>query len=114
MSEVVFYSARNDLSLQKTIFMKYNYREKEDIVLRDQAVSYCPTELQDLKNRLIASIERCGDEKGLEQCAGILHTDTMPCIYTDNEFIQVLADAETGGNACEEDVRRLFAGWGVN
>ena len=114
MSEVVFYSARNDLSLQKTIFMKYKYREKEDSVLRDPAVSYCPTELQDLKDRLIASIERCGDEKGLEQCAGILHTDTMPCIYTDNEFIQVLADAETGGNACEEDVRRLFAGWGVN
>lgn len=34
----------------------------------------------------------------------------MPCVYTYNEFIQVLAEAETGGNACEGDVRRLFAG----
>ena len=81
-------------------------------MLRDPAVSYCNAGLQDLKDRLIASIERCGDEEGLEQCTGILHTDTMPCVYTDNEFIQVLAEAETGGNACEEDVRRLFAGWG--
>lgn len=38
-----------------------------------------------------------------------LQIGSMPCVYTDDEFRQVLKRAESGGNAIDEEVRKFFA-----
>lgn len=85
-----------------------------DKKLSEPTVGYCRAGLQDLKERLIASIESCVSVEDLEQCMGILQMDSMPCVYTDDEFRQVLKRAEAEGNANDEEVRKFFAGWGVS
>ena len=72
-----------------------------DKKLSEPTVGYGRAGLQDLKERLIASVEARG-------------MNSMPWVYTDEEFRQVLKRTETEGNASDEEVRKFFAGWGVS
>lgn len=77
-------------------------------------VSYGKENLRSLKVRLIASVNSCRSAEDLERCMEILHMDSTPCFYTDDEFRQILMCAETEGNAVECEVRKFFAGWGIS
>ncbi len=74
---------------------------KKVMKLSESAVGYSRKGLRKIK-----------DEE-LEQCCNVLHMDGMPCVYTDEEFRQILTDAEREGNASDEDVRGFFAKWGI-
>lgn len=79
----------------------------------EPAIAYNTHSLQSLKNRLIASIDATTDEDKLQECLELLHEDTMPCCFTDEEFDEVIRRSEASGNASEEDVRSFFAKWGL-
>ena len=78
----------------------------------EPAVAYNTPNLQGLKNRLIASIDATTDEEKLQECLELLHEDTMPCCFTEEEFDEVIRHSEASGNASEEDVKNFFAKWG--
>ena len=54
----------------------------------EPAVAYNTPYLQGLKNRLIASIDSTTDEGKLQECLELLHEDTMPCCFTEEELKQ--------------------------
>ncbi len=37
----------------------------------------------------------------------------MPCVFTDEEFKRELEESEASGNASKEEVKAMFAKWGV-
>ena len=79
----------------------------------EPAVAYNTPYLQGLKNRLIASIDTTTDEDKLQQCLELLHADSMPCVFTDEEFAEELRLSEASGYASDEEVRAMFAKWGL-
>lgn len=78
----------------------------------EPAVAYNLDYLQGLKSRLMASIEESTDEDMLEQCLGLLQRRPIPCTYTDEEFAQVLAEAEASGYVTHEEALKEFERWG--
>ena len=78
----------------------------------ESAVAYNANYLQGLKSRLMTTIEKSTDEAMLEQCLGLLQRKPMPCIYTDEEFVQVLAEAEASGYIEHEEALKEFEKWG--
>lgn len=78
----------------------------------EPAIVHNTHSLQGLKNRLIASINATTDENKLQECLELLHEDTMPCCFTDEEFGEEIRRSEVSGNASEEDVKSFFAKWG--
>ncbi len=48
-------------------------------------------------------------------CTDDSHVDysTMPCIYSDEEFEEVVRQSERRGNATNEEMRATFAKWGA-
>lgn len=81
-------------------------------VVAEPAVAYGVNYLQGLKSRLKASIEETTDGELLEQCLGLLQRKPRPCVYTDEEFVEVLAEAEAGGYVAHEDALKEFEKWG--
>ncbi|WP_455590544.1 hypothetical protein [Bacteroides sp.] len=79
----------------------------------ESSVAYQSTYLQSLKNRLITFIDETNDQDKLEQCLELLYADSMPGVYTDEEFTEVLKRSEASGNASEEEVKAVFAKWGI-
>lgn len=79
----------------------------------EPAAAYQSTYLQSLKSRLITSIDETNDQDKLEQCLELLYADSMPGVYTDEEFTEVLKNSEASGNASEEEVKAIFAKWGI-
>ena len=79
----------------------------------EPAVAYNTSYLQGLKNRLIASIDETNDEEKLQECLELLHESFMPCVFTDEEFKRELEESEASGNASDEEVRAIFAKWGL-
>ena len=75
-------------------------------------IPYNVNYLQGLKSRLIASIEKTSDEEMLEQCLGLLQQKPIPCVYTDEEFVQILAEAEASGYMEHEEALKEFEKWG--
>ena len=39
--------------------------------------------------------------------------EIMPCVYSDEEFAEVVKQSEESGNASEEKVKAFFAKWGI-
>lgn len=91
----------------------YKMVEDESCMMASEpAVAYNVNYLQGLKNRLITTIEKSTDEDMLEQCLGLLQHKPIPCVYTDEEFAQVLAEAETSGYIEHEEALKEFKKWG--
>ena len=77
----------------------------------EPSVAYNTSELQGLKNRLIASIGASTDVNKLEQCWDLLHSEDIPCRYTEEELDRLLEAAEREGFASQEAVDEMFARW---
>lgn len=91
----------------------YTDKEQEDATMASEpVVTYHTTNLQRLKNRLKITIEEETDETMLRQCLELLQRTHMPCIYTDEEFAQVVTDSEASGYLTHEEALRKFEKWG--
>ena len=77
----------------------------------EPAPVYGSSDLQGLKNRLIATIDASTDERKLEQCWELLQGSDMPCVYTDEELDRLIKFAEIEGFASQEEVDEMFARW---
>lgn len=77
----------------------------------EPSTAYNASNLQRLKEELIASIDATNDEKTLKQCLMLLHASGMPCVYTDAEFKHVLELSEAEGLAAGEEVEVLLSRW---
>lgn len=75
----------------------------------EPAVAYNTPYLQGLKNRLIASIDSITDEEKLEQCLELLHADSMPCRFTEEELDREIRLSEASGYITEEEALAEFA-----
>lgn len=70
------------------------------------------SQLQNLKESLIASIENMDDECTLQACWELLHYNgAMPCRYTEEELREVINRAEEEGFASKKEVDDMFARW---
>ena len=77
----------------------------------EPAPAYGTSDLQGLKNHLIATIDACTDERKLEQCWELLQGDDMPCVFTDEEFEEELRLSEASGFISQEEAEAMFAKW---
>lgn len=77
----------------------------------EPAPSYNTPYLQGLKNRLIASIDATNDEQKLQECLDLLHKDTAPCQYTEEELDEIVRTAEKEGFATQKEIDDMFAKW---
>ena len=75
------------------------------------APAYGTSDLQGLKNRLIATIDASTDERKLEQCWELLQGSDMPCVFTDEEFAEEIRLSEASGFLSDEEARAMFAKW---
>lgn len=79
----------------------------------EPAVAYSTPCLQGLKNRLIASIDATTDERKLQECLELLHEDTMPCCFTEEEFDEEIRLSEASGFATDKEVAAMFDKWKI-
>ena len=77
----------------------------------EPAPVYGSSDLQGLKNRLIATIDASTDERKLKQCWELLQGSDMPCVYTDEELDRLIKFAEIEGCASNEEVDEMVARW---
>ena len=77
----------------------------------EPAIPYHTPELQNLKNRLIATIDASSDVRKLEQCWEVLHAEDLPCAFTDDEFEKELLLSEASGLATDKEVEAMYAKW---
>lgn len=78
----------------------------------EPAVAYTTSYLQGLKNRLIASIDTTTDEVKLQECLELLHEDTMPCVFTEEELDEEIRLSEASGYVTQKEALAKFAKWG--
>ena len=79
----------------------------------EPAIACTPSSIQGLRNRLQISINETEDMEKLQQCLELLHSDSMPGIYTEAEFDEVVKRSEKGGNATQEELNAFFHRWGI-
>lgn len=70
------------------------------------------SDIEDLKKKIIAMVERTTDMLKLEQCMTLLHDKEIPAWYTDAEFLDELRMAEKGEFVTHEELLKDFAEWG--
>ena len=58
-------------------------------------------------------IDATKDIRKLQACLDLLQTETMPCVFSEEEFDEEIKASEQSGFATEEEVRTAFAKWGV-
>ena len=73
---------------------------------------YTPNHVQALRNRIVDAVNETDDEERLMECMELLHADTMPCVYTDEEFEEELRLSEASGTISHEETLKYFAQWG--
>lgn len=80
----------------------------------EPAVAYNTSNLQSIKNQLIASIDASTDVDKLERCLEFLQLpeSDAPCIFTDEEFEEELRLSEESGFISHEEALKEFAKWG--
>lgn len=76
------------------------------------AYGYSPNHVQALRDRIVDAVNETDDEERLMECMEILHADTMPCVYTDEEFEEELRLSEGSGTISHEEALKYFAQWG--
>ncbi|MEG1685759.1 MAG: hypothetical protein RR319_07435, partial [Bacteroides sp.] len=66
----------------------------EEMKASDPAAPYQASYLQGLKKRLMMSIDETNEQEKLEQCLELLCADSMPGVYTEEEFDEVIRKSE--------------------
>lgn len=79
----------------------------------EPVIAYTPSPIQGLRNRLLISINETDDMEKLQQCLELLHSGSMPGIYTEAEFDEVIKRSEKSGNATTEELNAFFHKWGL-
>ena len=79
----------------------------------EPAIAYNTRTLQNLKSQLVMAIDATKDIRKLQACLDLLQTETMPCVFSEEEFDEEIKASEQSGFATEEEVRTAFAIWGV-
>ena len=77
----------------------------------EPVTAYNTPSLQGLKDKLMTSIAPTNDEQKLQECLYLLHSDEIPCVFTDEEFGEELRLSEASGIASEEEMEKMFAKW---
>lgn len=92
----------------------YNSDSNESSVLSEQSAGYYKSnsEVQMLRNRIVDVVKNTDNTDMLMECLEVLHTDTMPCVYTDEELDEELRLSEASGNVSHEEALKYFAKWG--
>lgn len=75
------------------------------------AYEYPSNSVQALRNRIVEAVNETDDEERLMECMELLYADTMPCVYTDEEFEKIVRQALTNSWMENEDVERIFEEW---
>ncbi len=73
---------------------------------------YTIDSVQTLRSRIVDAVNETKDEDLLMECLELLHADTMPCVYTDEEFEEELRLSEASGSLSHEEALKYFAKWG--
>ena len=76
------------------------------------AYGYSPNHVQTLRDRIVDAVNETDDEERLMECIELLYADTMPCVYTDEEFEEELRLSEGSGTISHEEALKYFAQWG--
>ena len=74
---------------------------------------YAIDSVQTLRSRIVDAVNETKDEDLLMECLELLHADTMPCVYTDEEFEKVLEESDSSGYVSHEEALKYFAKWGI-
>lgn len=74
---------------------------------------YTTNSVQALRNRVVDAVAEIKDENLLMECLELLHADTMPCVFTDEEFEEELRLSEASGTVSHEEALEYFAKWGI-
>ncbi len=91
----------------------YDYKERHNIMkVSEPSAVYNTSDLQGLKNRLIASIDETEDEEKLQECLELLHEKSMPCVFTEEELSEEIRLSEASGYISHEEALAEFARWG--
>lgn len=71
--------------------------------------SHDATNLESMRQSLIASIQSTTDEKKLAECLSVFHP--MPCVFSDDEMQEELRQAEESGVITDAEMQELLAKW---
>lgn len=90
---------------------EYRPIESEPLVAAEPAVAYGSAYVQGLKQRLIATIDQSNDEERLQRCLELFYTETMPCMFSEEELDEEIRLSEKSGEATDEEVESIFRKW---
>ena len=93
----------------------YKIEEAEGTLVASEPVAeygYTVNPVQALRNRIVGAVNETEDETLLMECLELLHADTMPCVYTDDELEEELRLSEASGTVSHEEALKYFAKWG--
>ena len=90
---------------------EYRPIESESLVAAEPAVAYGSAYVQGLKQRLIATIDQSDDEERLQRCLELFYTETMPCMFSEEELNEEIRLSEKSGEATAEEVESIFKKW---
>lgn len=88
----------------------YNQPDEPMPVVAEPIAAYgcVASNVQTLRSRIVDAVNRTEDEDRLMECMEMLYADTMPCVYTDEEFEKVLEESEKSGTITHEEVLKYF------
>lgn len=90
---------------------EYRPIESEPLVAAEPAVAYGSAYVQGLKQRLIATIDQSDDEERLQRCLELFYTESMPCMFSEEELDEEIRLSEKSGEATYEEVDSIFKKW---
>lgn len=79
----------------------------------EPAVAYSTSYVQGLKKQIMTSLDATNDEEKLQRCLELLRADNMPCSFTEEELDEEIRLSEASGYATDEEIKSMFAKWGV-
>lgn len=93
----------------------YEHIENEPVMAGDTVAAYNSScDIVSLRNHILDLVNNTEKIDKLEECLGILTSDEMPGIYSDEEFKKEVELAEKDGFVSDEEFKRTcFEKWGV-
>ena len=90
---------------------EYRPIESEPSIAAEPAVAYGSVYVQGLKQRLIETIDQSDDEERLQRCLELFYTESMPCMFSEEELDEEIRLSEKSGEATYEEVESIFKKW---
>lgn len=95
--------------------MKYEHIEDEPMMAGETVATYNSLQnINSLRSHILDLVNNTDKIDKLEECLGILTSDEIPCIYSDEKFKEEVELAEKEGFVSDEEFKRTcFEKWGV-